>query len=393
MSKFEAFNLLTNIVRKGNGRARKFNLSFVWLSFLFWTSSYERALNDIKNFLRKGSSGELYCWGGIVYYFLKDYLRASTFFEKAEALDDKSFEIKYFLAETYYARSEIEKAEAKYRWLIGSSRFKSIGLYGAGCCLYKNHRYDEAVVFFNRALNHADEESRVKILNKKGLSLMAQGKLKEAEMCFNECLKYSPNDDFIRMNLALILSKTGDYKRAEEFYRKILSRFPYDITAINNLALCLAARGKYEEALEYCNRGLRIDPINGDLLVNKGYCLYKLRDYKNAMECLNEAERTVKDDIILLNNKALCFMALENYDEALKIFDRVLQRNQSDYVLINKAYCLIKKELYGEALECLGKVEDKNSKRPDIYTLQGICFEKLGDSEKAVEYFNKSLIA
>ena len=154
----------------------------------------------------------------------------------------------------------------------------------------------------------------------------------------------------------------------------------------------MAACNEYDEALEYCNIGLKIDPSHPDLLINKGYCLYKLGQYNIALECFNEAEKIVKDDIILLNNKALCFIALEKYDDALKLFDILLKKDGSDDQLFNKAYCLVKKDMYSEALASLISIKDKSKKNFDFYTLKGICFERLGNHEAALESFNKSLI-
>ncbi|RKL64142.1 tetratricopeptide repeat protein [Thermoanaerobacteraceae bacterium SP2] len=393
MSKIEAYNILLKFIKSRNKGQKKLDVVLIWISLLFWTGRYNKALDYVDNYLKNRCCEELYFWKGVLYYFLKDYFKASEVLERAEAIDAKSAEIKYFLAETYILRAEIEKAESKYRAMIIDKELNGLGLYGIGCCLMKKERVDEALGFFNRALECAKQDYKIHILNKKGLCLLAQEKLEDAYACFQECLKISPGDDSIKLNMALVLSKLGNYEKAVEIYKSFLSKNPYDLTAINNLGLCLAALGNYREALEYCNKGLEIDPINIDLLGNKGYCHYKLQDYKNALDCLNEAEKYSKDDIILLNNKALCLMALENYDDALKLFDRVLQEHSSDDVLINKAHCLIKKELFQEALKCLDKVKNKIEKGFDVYVLQGICFEKLGNNEKAIEYYNKSLNA
>lgn len=393
MNKKEVYDILVKLNKYNHKGLRKFDIFLWWTSLLFWMGRYDNALGFINNHLKSVSIIEFYCWKGALYYFLKDYIKASSFFEKAEAIDNTKLEIKYFLAETYFVRSEIEKAENRYRAIILDGTLKSFGLYGIGCCLMKKERIDEALRFFDKALKDTNEDLKVQILNKKGLCLMDLNKFEEAYDCFKMCLENLPNDDFIKINLALVLSKLGKYEEASQIYKNYLSKYPYDLTSINNLASCFAALGDFKQALEYCDRGLAIDPINGDLLANKGYCLYKLEDFKKALDCLKEAEKTIKDDIILLNNKALCLMALNDYDSALKIFNELLHKTQSDDILINKAHCLVKKEMYKEALECLQNINQKQKNSFDIYTLQGICFEKLGDTEKAIEYYNKSLIA
>jgi len=393
MSKIEAYNILFMLIKSKNQRYKRPDLFLMWISLLFWASRYSKALDYVNNYLKSRHYEELYCWKGILHYFLKDYMKSSKSFEQAETINSKSPEIKYFLAETYFNLSEITKAESKYRAMIIDKRLNSLGLYGTGCCLMKKERTDEAIGFFNKALGYAKQDLKVQILNKKGLCFLAQEKLHDALTSFQECLKICPNEDSIKLNLALALSKLEDYGKAAEIYKSYLSRNPYDLTAINNMGLCLAALGNFRQAMEYCDKGLEIDHINVDLLGNKGYCYYKLQDYKNALECLNEAEKYSKNDIILLNNKALCMMTLGYFDDALKLFDRILHERSSDDVLINKAHCLIKKEMFREALTCLDEVQNKTESGFDVYTLQGICFEKLGDNEKAIEYYNKSLNA
>jgi tetratricopeptide (TPR) repeat protein len=393
MTKKEAYIVLINLKNVESNKRSKLDVTLIWTSFLFWAGKYERALYHIRKPSEKDNTLEKYCWKGVLCYFLKDYNNAICFLEKAENINPKCMEVKYFLAEIFFAMARIEKAEPKYRALIGNSAYKTWGFYGIGCCMLKEKRYDESLAFFNKALPFAKKQyDLVKILNKKGLCLMELEKPEEARLCFDKCLKVSPNDKTVQLNLALALGKLGNFKEACKIYKKILIKSPHNLIVLNNYASCMAACNEYDEALEYCNIGLKIDPSHPDLLINKGYCLYKLGQYNIALECFNEAEKIVKDDIILLNNKALCFIALEKYDDALKLFDILLKKDGSDDQLFNKAYCLVKKDMYSEALASLISIKDKSKKNFDFYTLKGICFERLGNHEAALESFNKSLI-
>lgn len=386
MTKKEAYGVLIKL------KKNKFNLHLAWTSFLFWAGKYNRALDYIQKVFDENSNIEVLCWKGILYYFTKDYNNAIYFMEKAERINPRSIEIKCFLAEFFFESAQIKKAKARYRALVGNSEYKTLGLYGIGCCLLKTNRNVEALGFFNKALSFAKQEFLPKVLNKKGLCLMGLNKFEEARKCFEECIKITPSDYSVQLNLALALGKLEKYKEAAKIYKNILNKTPHNIIAINNYASCLAACNKYDEALTYCNIGLKIDPSNPDLLINKGYCLYKHGHYNNALECLNEAEKIVKNDIILTNNKALCLMAIGKYDDALKLFDVLLEEKRLDDLLFNKAYCLVKKGMYSEALTYLSEIKDEKLKDYNFYTLKGICFEHLGNHEAAVESYNKSLI-
>ncbi|TYP59855.1 tetratricopeptide repeat protein [Thermosediminibacter litoriperuensis] len=387
MNKTEALHLLSKVFNR-----RFVSITHFYLSILYRANMYDAALDYVRKMLLRSPGFVLFCWGGLICYFKRDFNGALHYFEKALSVEDAA-EIRYFLGETCLELMEFEKAEENYTLIVDNPALKVKAMYGLALCKSGKSQYKEALELLNCALPEARGADYVKIQNKKGLCLMELGLLEEAKACFCDCLSRAPGDNNAKLNLALVLSKSGEYEKAINLYKSALSRFPHDIIAINNLALCLAASGRYEEALEYCERGLAMDPLNGDLLINKGYCLYKMADYKKAIECFREAEKLVKDDLVVKNNMALCLMAVKKYGEALQLLEDVLQKHRSDDILINKAFCLIKMGLYREAAECYKELEGRTTDKAGIYTMLGICFERLGETEKAVEYYNKALIA
>ncbi|MCF6096790.1 tetratricopeptide repeat protein [Thermovorax subterraneus] len=387
MNRKEALLLLYKIIKK-----RFLSWPNIYLRFLCEANIYDTALEFVRKKLIQNPALDFLCWGGVISYLKNDFGEALNFFEKAISLEELP-EIRYFIGRTYLDLLEFDKAEENYMLLLGDPILNIKAVYGLALCKFNKSQYKEALELLDGILPKAEGKDYVRIQNKKGLCLMEMGLMEEAKKCFLDCLEKIPDDYNAKLNLALVLTKTGEYEKAVDLYKSSLMRFPHDLTTINNLALCLAASGKYDEALVYCERGLSIDPINGDLLINKGYCLYKKKNYKKAIECFKEAEKFVKDDIEVKNNLALCLIAVKKYKEALELLDEVLQKRKSNDILINKAFCLMKMGLYGEAAECCKELETEIEDKAEIYTMLGICFEKMGENEKAVEYYNKALIA
>lgn len=387
MNKREALLLLYKMIKK-----RSFSWPNIYLRFLCETGMYEAAYEFVRKKLTQSSALDFFCWGGVICYLKKNYGEALKFFEKAVSYE-QSPELRYLIGQTYLELLEFDKAEESYRSLLDDPSFRVKAAYGMAMCKFNKNQYGPALEILDKILPYADDRDYARIQNKRGLCLMEMGRLEEAKECFLDCLGKIPNDYNAKINLALIFTKTGEYEKAADLYRSSLVRFPNDITTINNLALCLAALGRYDEAIGYCEKGLAIDPINGDLLVNKGYCLYQKKDYKKAIECFREAEKFVKDDVEVKNNLALCYMALKKYKEALELLDEVLQKRRSNDILINKAACLMKMGLYSDAIQCYQELENQIEDKSEIYTMLGICFERMGENEKAVEYYNKALIA
>lgn len=390
MNKKSAMTLVDNIIQN---ESEKKDLVYHILKMFFWTSNYKAGLIQIERTLKNQNNILLMTWVGVMSFFSQEYNKALTAFKKAAKISKKSeMEFKYLLGETHYANLELGNAEIQYRFLLNSSKYKPFALYRIGCCRFKKDQYDEAYNFFMRALKKNITKQKSDALNKAGICLIFLNMLKEAKLIFEDCLKLYPRDLNTQLNLALTLGKLGEFNKAINLYANILHKQPYNVIAINNLAHNLAAINKYDEAIKYCNIGIEIDPINYDLLTNKGYCLYKQGKFTSALECFKQAEKILRNDALLQNNKALCFMALGRYNDAIKVFNNLSFREYTEDIWLNKAYCLIQKESYQDAIASLNNINIEDSKRRDhIYKLKGICFERIGEYKKAVEFYNKYL--
>lgn len=53
-------------------------------------------------------------------------------------------------------------------------------------------------------------------------------------------------------------------------------------------------------------------------------------------------------------------------------------------------YIIINKREFGKALECLNKAAEYDDKA-ELYTLTGLCNEKLGKYDEAFDYYKKAL--
>jgi tetratricopeptide (TPR) repeat protein len=89
----------------------------------------------------------------------------------------------------------------------------------------------------------------------KAMSLVRQGKIKEALDCFDDALEKSPDNDII----------------------------------LNNKAIALITVGRYEEALVQSRRAATINPGSADVWVNMGVSLEKLDRLCEAAEVLERA--------------------------------------------------------------------------------------------------------
>jgi tetratricopeptide (TPR) repeat protein len=135
---------------------------------------------------------------------------------------------------------------------------KGVGLklYNIGITLYNEGKYQEAIAYYDIAVNltirgiQGDNplsniiplEGQIKlgyIFNAKGNALYKQGKYQEAIAYYDKALSIDPNHANALNNKGLSLVYLGKYQEAIEYFDKALSIDPYDVRAQDNKKIAL----------------------------------------------------------------------------------------------------------------------------------------------------------
>lgn len=131
-----------------------------------------------------------------------------------------------------------------------------------GHALVEEGKYEEAEVFYNRALEL--EPDNPEYYNHLGHCFYLQENCTKAEPFFKKALAREPLNAAYINNLANSLSyQDGDAKakaKAEKLYRKAVDLEPEDPDLRHNLGLCLYEQGKYEAAIPYFREAQVLDP-------------------------------------------------------------------------------------------------------------------------------------
>lgn len=91
-----------------------------------------------------------------------------------------------------------------------------------------------------------------------GLTLMGRGDYTNAEYCYNQALKHTPNYYILHVNIAILQEATGRKKEAEEHYKQAVKYGPGYVEAYYYYARFLYNSGRTAEAEIYTNKGLEI---------------------------------------------------------------------------------------------------------------------------------------
>lgn len=164
--------------------------------------------------------------------------------------------------------------------------------------------YDQALVFFNKALEKDPEDLRA--LVDKGVALAKQGKFKDANEIFTFAIKVSEKKgkvDYAAVtNAGIVLSIYGDPGDAIKLFDRVIEnkdkvRQETLVASYVNKGVTVLNQGKHEESLAIFDKALEIEPNRLGALINKANALQELGRLDEAAEYFHRAWAIDKDPL------------------------------------------------------------------------------------------------
>jgi tetratricopeptide (TPR) repeat protein len=228
--------------------------------------------------------------------------------------------------------------------------------YNLSECSYKLGEYDLALQYLKQA--ETLEKDNARILNLKGMILLALDRSSESKELFNSVLKKYPNDVDAHFGLAEIELLDGRYGGAELQYAEALKRSSVNRKAILSLAVLNAEKNNFAQSERYIRQALSY--YSGDSEVHYiASIIYAMNnDYQNA-----EKQARISVEVDESNTQAYIQLANVLYKE--NEFNQVI--NICDYLISR----------------------DRNNST--AWYLKGISNLKLDNSEEAVTVWSTGL--
>ena len=141
---------------------------------------------------------------------------------------------------------------------IKSAGFEA--LVEVGLDKYKKYFFEEAIVYFDKALGFDPDNSQV--LNLKGISLVKLEKYANAVSIYDDIIETDPTNTIALKNKAVALSKLERHSDSIIQFYKVLEINRDDVQALNGMGVGFGSLGEYADSLYFFEKALEIDSSN-----------------------------------------------------------------------------------------------------------------------------------
>ena len=202
-----------------------------------------------------------------------------------------------------------------------------------GSLLAKEHKYDEAMAYYQTALRYQPAFPEAHFFM--GDALDEQGKLDEAIAEYQKALWFKPTQEQTHIFMGIALAKQKKYDEAMAHYNAALKLNPDSAVAQNNLARILHTLGRFDEAIEHYNDALETDPKLALAHNNLGILLIQKGNLTEGAVQLREAMRLNPTNSETQLNLAFALNQQQQWPEAAELFSKIVRGDLPD----PKAHC------------------------------------------------------
>lgn len=276
-------------------------------------------------------------------------------------------------------------------------------LISVGTSLYTSGKYEEASVFFDRAL--AVDPRNLHALHSRANTLMKLGKISEAKQTFDNIISIDKRDYRALRTKAQLLEVEKLWSEALETYDSYLALKPEDAEIVAKKAEVLLQLGRKADAFKAFQWALALSPGNPEIigmmgkvdvdvseLLSKAMIASASGDSARAVEAFDLALAVQPDNVSAHLGKAVALRRMDRKPEAMKAIEAVLSRDPTNPVAhLNRGMILAESGEFKEALKAFDKALEANPGDADAWGGKGTAHAELGEEEKALESYREAL--
>jgi tetratricopeptide (TPR) repeat protein len=322
----------------------------------------DRAITTLEEFIESSSVLDREVSFELLMYYLKEEKTDYTIslIDKLISIDPSDDDFIFRIALLCFDNEKYSLSEKYFNILLSKSYASDNINFFLGQIDYKNRRYDEALLHYNRiqqgtfvhtktlnvsmallrkynlekALDYIDQEIKIKnqddLLNYLSLKLSVFeeiGKTPETINLSTEILETFPNNERALYTRAIAYEKQGDIINMSKDFDKMISLNPYNSIALNAYGYSLALQKIHLDKSEnMIRKALAIKPGQAAILDSLAWILYLKGSYEEAEKYSSQAYSKDQDPEIV-EHYYIILLKNGNSDEAKFILEQSIKNN------------------------------------------------------------------
>lgn len=147
----------------------------------------------------------------------------------------------------------------------------------------------------------------------------------EGVIAFKRAVMLKPDSADAHASLGRAYKDLADYSRAIVHLQRAIELRPQYAEAMNDVGICLAASQQHDQALHHYEHALSLRPDYVEAIYNRGNALIAMRRIAEALQCYEHALRLQPNLLPAIHNRGNALRELKRYAEALQCYETVLQ--------------------------------------------------------------------
>jgi tetratricopeptide (TPR) repeat protein len=301
--------------------------------------------------------------------------------------DSSGFEERAYEEELKHTLNRfIEMQSSDKEYFFDISQFEALFDY-----FLENGEWDSAEIIIRMA--HQQHPAANSIQIREAHLNMAYGKINNALSILNRAEKIEPFNDEILLLKAQVYSQMRRSQKALQYYERALSNAVDNKSEIMlDMAMELEEMQDFQRAIEILKELLAIDNENEIALHEISHCYESLGEADSGIAYFNEFLEIHPFSASGWFNLGEIYMRHGLNDKALESFDFATAINEEyAYSYFNKGIIFANNQDYLSALSCFNDCAEYEGANPMTFCYIGECYEKLGEYDLALDYYNKVL--
>jgi tetratricopeptide (TPR) repeat protein len=276
------------------------------------------------------------------YGYMGDHMSAIEILKKARVYGPLHGELFYEIGNHYRKLGETDKAQNEYLSGVKVDPRDPQNYFGIAELYAAQHKYDEAITWFNKSLSYADDTYTCPYSGL-GMAYLNKAEPVLAESNFILAIDHAPNAFWVRYHLAKFYFDVGKDERANELLQEILNgpmAFSEREHALELKGVFAALKFDYESAADAFSEIADTYGRFGAVHLLEGLQALRQKDYVKAQSLFAQVQAGTTKGLIYesaLIGNAECLLMNASHEEALFLYKEVLRTSPINVVALKGA--------------------------------------------------------